>query len=244
MPPKTPKKTPKETKENTLRRHTCSKTTEDELEYTDDPDKIGDKRKDKKGEPKDNTDKDNKKPEEEIEEINDDNKSEQGEEPIPNEVEVTEPDNREIVLPSGEWYMPDLNSTTMTQVIREGRDYEGDNTGRIIFRFPRLEQYTGYDYYVVCPFSGKIDIFDTREHKCIPFVIQASKQQRPNSIVIAEIKTAMNQLKQEKWEQMALLGEVLPATTDTPFTTAQLAGMMTAFKDLCKLQGELNLETH
>ena len=69
MPPKTPKKTPKKTKENTPRRRTRSKTTEDELEYTDDPDKIGDKLK-KGGKPKevpkDNTDKDKNEPTKEV----------------------------------------------------------------------------------------------------------------------------------------------------------------------------------
>ena len=97
MPPKN--KIPKKTnKEHTPRRRTCSKTRDDELEYTDDPEKIGNKRKDKKGDkPKDNTDKDNKKPDKEVEEINDDNKSEEGEEPVPNEEEEPEPDNREIV---------------------------------------------------------------------------------------------------------------------------------------------------
>ena len=55
-------------------------------------------------------------------------------EPINNEVEEIEeekvqeevepiPDNRALVLPTGEWYMPDLKCTTLTQVFKDGRDY-------------------------------------------------------------------------------------------------------------------------
>ena len=81
------------------------------------------------------------------------------------------PNNKEMVLPSGEWYMPDLKNTTMSQVLKDVRDYLEDNTGKILFQFEKLEQYTGYEYYLVCPFTGNIDLYDTVNKTCIPIAI-------------------------------------------------------------------------
>ena len=186
MPPKTPRQTPKKPKDTPRRNRTRSTTGEDELEHTDDPEKIGESKKRKRGKPKevprDTTD-DNvaEPPNDEVEEVE--------EEEVQEEVEPL-PDNREMVLPAGEWYMPDLKSTTLTQVFKEGRDYVEDNKGKMLYRFEKLEQYTGYEYYLICPFTGKIDLLDTINETCIPIDIQASKDPKPNSVVIAEVTKA------------------------------------------------------
>ena len=80
-----------------------------------------------------------------------------------------------MVLPTGEWYMPDLNNTTLTKVLKDGRDYTANNEGKMLYRFEKLEQYTGYDYYLICPFTGKIDLFDTNHETPITIKIYASK---------------------------------------------------------------------
>ena len=232
MPPKTPKKTPKKPKD-TPRKRTRSNTVEDELEHTDDPEKIRDKQKNKKGGkpkevPKDKTNEDNiVPPDEEVEEVEEEVQEENNEEePVPN--------NKDMVLPSGEWCMPDLKNTTMSQVLKDGRDDLGDNTGRILFQFEKLEQYTGYDHYLVCPFSGNIDIYDTVNMTCIPIAIKASKEPKLNSVVKAEVTKASQEHRQRSWENMALSGEDLPVSpVDTPLTTTQLANIMIAFEGLC-----------
>ena len=171
MPPRTPKKTPNKSKD-TPRKHTRSNTGEDELEHTDDPQKIGENKKKKKEKqkkvPKDNTNEDTTVPiNDEVEEVEGEEEQEELE-PVPN--------SKEIVLPAGEWYMPDLKNTTMSQVLKDGRDYLEDNKGKMLYRFEKLEQYTGFKYYLVCPFTGKVDIFDTVTETCIPIDIQASKE--------------------------------------------------------------------
>ena len=52
MPPKTPKQTPKKPKDTPRRNRTRSTTGEDELEHTDDPEKIGENKKRKRKQPK------------------------------------------------------------------------------------------------------------------------------------------------------------------------------------------------
>ena len=57
--------------------------------------------------------------------------------------------------------MPDLNSTSLTDVIRRGNPYEGDNTGRILIQFNKLKRYTKFEWYLVSPFTGEFDLYDT-----------------------------------------------------------------------------------
>ena len=98
--------------------------------------------------PKDNTNEDTTEPtNDEVEEVE--------EEKVQDELEPV-PNNKEIVLPAAEWYMPDLKNTTMTQVLKDGRDYLEDNKGKMLYWFKKLEQYTGYEYYLICPFTGKV----------------------------------------------------------------------------------------
>ena len=72
------------------------------------------------------------------------------------ESEGEEEPQSDPILPDGEWFMPDLCSTTLTEVIRKGTPYEGDNTGRIVTQFPKLKEYTKSNFYLVSPFTGKM----------------------------------------------------------------------------------------
>ena len=154
------------------------------------------------------------------------------------------PDNTGMVLPTGEWYMPDLDNTTLTRVLKEGRDYTANNEGKMLYRF-ELEQYTGYDYYLICPFTGKIDLLDTNDETPITIDIHASKDPKQNSIVIEEVKKAMREHNQRLWDNKIIPGEdLLVALVDTPLTITQLAKVMTTYENLCKIQGELNLDLH
>ena len=179
---------------------------EDELEHTDDPEKIGENKKKKEVKPKevprDNTNEDTTEPpNEEVEEVEEEEVQEELE-PVPN--------NKDMVLPSREWYMPDLKNTTMSQVLKDGRDYLEDNTGKMLFRFEKLEQYTGYEYYLICPFTGKVDLYDTANKTCIPIDIQASKEPKPNSVVIAEVTKVSQEQRQRSWENKVIPREDLP----------------------------------
>ena len=141
--------------------------------------------------------------------------------------------------------MTDLNNTTLTKVLKDGRDYTANNEGKMLYRFEKLEQYTGYDYYLICPFTGKIDLFDTNHETPTTINIHASKDPKRNSVMIEEVKKAMQEHNQRLWDNKIIPGEDLPvAPVDTPLTITQLAKVMTTYENLCKIQGELNLDLH
>ena len=122
---------------------------------------------------------------------NDSQPDEQEEEPeeVPEsaESEGEEEPQSDPILPDGEWFMPDLCSTTLTEVIRKGTPYEGDNTGRIVTQFPKLKEYTKSKFYLVSPFTGKIDLYDPDNCKCIAFSVKATRERVPNSTIITQI---------------------------------------------------------
>ena len=221
MPPKTPKQTPKKPSDTPRRNCTRSTTGEEELEHTDDPEKIGESKKRKRKQPKEvpreNTDP-VEPPNEEVAEVVEEEVQEEELEPVP--------DNTEMVF-------------------KDGRDYMDNNEGKMLYRFEKLEQYTGYDYYLICPFTGKIDLFDTNNETAIPIDIHASKDPKLNSVVIEEVKKAMREHNQRSWDNKVIPREDLPVTpVDTPLTTTQLATVMTTYECLCKIQGQLNLDLH
>ena len=61
-------------------------------------------------------------------------------EEVPDSQESEGEDEPELVttLPNGEWYMPDLRSTTLTEVMKKGAPYEGGDEER---RSLRRRQY-------------------------------------------------------------------------------------------------------
>ena len=60
-------------------------------------------------------------------------------------------------LPSGEWYMPDLNNTSLSIVMEFGSCME---SGRYLFQFPKLESYTDFDLFIIDPHTGQIEMYD------------------------------------------------------------------------------------
>ena len=83
-------------------------------------------------------------------------------EEVPDSQESEGEDEPELVptLPNGEWYMPDLRSTSLTEVMKKGAPYKGDNTGRILTQFLKLKPYTKFDFYLVSPYTGEVDLYD------------------------------------------------------------------------------------
>ena len=118
---------------------------------------------------------------------------------VPDNVESDLDSDQDTVptLPKNrEWCMPDLNSTTLTEVIRKGKPYEGDNTGRILTKFPKLTPYTKSNLYLVSPFTGEIDLYDPVNSKCIAFPVKATKEHVANSTIITQIRAfARNKTK-------------------------------------------------
>ena len=80
------------------------------------------------------------------------------------------------ILPNGEWFMPDLCSTSLTEIIRKFPPYEGDNTGRILAQFPKLKQYTKSDFYLVNTLTGEIDLHDLANSKSVAFPVKRTQQ--------------------------------------------------------------------
>ena len=83
--------------------------------------------------------------------------------------------------------MPDLNSTPLTEVIRRGNPYEGDNTGRILIQFDKLKRYTKFQWYLVSPFTGEVDLYDPANSKRITFPLKATRERVDNSTIISQI---------------------------------------------------------
>ena len=110
-------------------------------------------------------------------------------EEVPDSQESEGEDEPQLVptLPNGEWYMPDLKSTTLTEVMRMGAPYEGDNTGRILTQFPKLKPYTKCDFYLVSAYTGEVDLYDPDNSKRIASSVKATREPVANSTIIAQI---------------------------------------------------------
>ena len=148
------------------------------------------------------------------------------------------------ILPDGEWFMPDLCSTTLTEVIRKFPPYEGDNTGRILAQFPKLKQYTKSDFYLVNTLTGEIDLHDLANSKSVAFSVKATRERVPNSTIITQIRAFMRKHNEEEWKAKHIPGEDLPTPTDAPHSITTLAEILTVFEEVCRLQGEINLQIH
>ena len=148
------------------------------------------------------------------------------------------------ILPDGEWFMPDLCSTTLTEVIRKFPPYEGDNTGRILAQFPKLKQYTKSDFYLVNTFTGEIDLYDLASSKSVAFSVKATRERVPNSTIITQIRAFMRKHSEEEWKVKDIPGKDLPTPTVAPHTITTLAEILTVFEEVCRIQGETNLQIH
>ena len=133
------------------------------------------------------------------------------------------------ILPDGEWFMPDLCSTTLTEVIRKFPPYEGDNTGRILAQFPKLKQYTKSDFYLVNTLTGEIDLHDLANSKSVAFSVKATRERVPNSTVITQIRAFMRKHNEEEWKAKHIPGEDIPTPTDAPHSITTLAEILTVF---------------
>ena len=176
---------------------------------------------------------------------NDSQPDEEQEEVVPESAsEGEEEPQADPILPDGEWFMPDLCSTTLTEVMRRGTPYEGDNTGRIVTQFPKLKQYTKANFYLVNPFTGSIDLYDPDNSKCTAFTVKATRERVPNSTIITQIRAFMRKHTEEEWKVKYIPGDDLPNPTDAPHTITTLAEILTVFEEVCRLQGETNLQIH
>ena len=147
----------------------------------------------------------------------------------------------QVPLPNGEWYLPDLYNTPVSEVIMSGATF--DKTGRYMYKFPKVHTYTGHDTYIVNPTTGEIHIYDTENDTCFPFV-SASRYERDNSEVIQLIKTAVYEQKQKEMDEQNIPGEQLPLLKDVPYNAAELGDVLSIYEELCQRQGEIILEIH
>ena len=178
--------------------------------------------------------------------INTETENESQQEEVPDSPESEGEDDPEVVqtLPNGEWYMPDLNSTTLTEVMKKGAPYKGDNTGRILTKFPKLKHYTKFDWYLVSPYTGEVYLYDPDNSIRIAFPVKATRECVENSTIISQIRAFMRKQNEEKWRQMYIPGEDIPTPNSTPHTITTLGEILTIFKEVYRMQGNINLEIH
>ena len=179
-----------------------------------------------------------------VSEIDTTDDSQQEEVPDSHESEGESEPDLTPTLPNGEWFMPDLCSTTLKEVMKKGAPYEGDNTGRILTTFHKLKPYTKYDYYLVDPSTGVIDLYDPEDSICVAFSVKATRARIASSTTITQVRAFMRKQNEEKWKRKHIPGDDIPTPTDAPHTITTLSEIMTVFDEVCRIQGETNLEIH
>ena len=146
------------------------------------------------------------------------------------------------ILPNGEWYMPDLRSTRMTEVLQKGTPHDGDNSGRILINFPRLKNYTKSEFYLVNPSTGEIDLYNPATSQCVAFPIKATREPVDNSVIITAIRAFMREHNEKYWRETYIPGADIQAPTDTPYSITVLGEIMTIYEEVCNKQASINLE--
>ena len=54
----------------------------------------------------------------------------------------------------------------------------------------------------------------------------------------------MRKQNEDEWQQMYIPGEDIPTPTNTPHTITTLGEILTIFEEVCRIQGNINLEIH
>ena len=141
-------------------------------------------------------------------------------------------------LPSGEWYMPDLNNTPLSTVMEFRSHME---SGRYLFQFPKLEQYTDFDLFVVDPHTGQIEMYDDDKDITYPFSVRASRKKRNNSKVIELVKEAIRDRQRKELAKQRIPGGKLHPPTDTPYTIEQLGDILGIYEECMEKQAMITL---
>ena len=144
-------------------------------------------------------------------------------------------------LPSGEWYMPDLNNTSLSTVMEFGSRME---SGRYLFHFPKLEPYTDFNLFIIDPHTGQIEMYDDDKDITYPFSIKASRKKRNNSQVIELIKEAVRDHKCKQLAKLKVPGGKMRPPTDTPYTIEQLGEVLGVYEDCMEKQATIALAIH
>ena len=144
-------------------------------------------------------------------------------------------------LPSGEWYMPDLNNTSLSTVMEFGSRME---SGRYLFHFPKLETYTDFNLFIIDPHTGQIEMYDDDKDITYPFSVKASRKKRNNSQVIELIKEAVRDHKRKELAKQRVPGGKMRPPTDTPYTIEQLGEVLGVYEDCMEKQATIALAIH
>ena len=136
-------------------------------------------------------------------------------------------------LPSGKWYMPNLNNTPLSTVMEFGSCME---SGRYLFHFPKLEPYTDFDLFIIDQHTGQIEIYDEDKDITYPFSVKASRKKRNNSQVIELIKQAVRDHKRKELAKQRVPGGKMRPPTDIPYTIKQLGEVLGIYEDCMEKQ--------
>ena len=140
-------------------------------------------------------------------------------------------------LPSGEWYMPDLENTPLSDIIKVGNYF--DKAGRLMHQFPKIAKYTGYDTYVIHPHTGGIEILDLDRNITLPFEVQAFRKPQDYKTVLKLVKAAAVQLNRRTIEADEIPEFDLPENTTEPFTPSQLGEIFGIYDEIVTKQAEV-----
>ena len=87
-------------------------------------------------------------------------------------------------------------------------------------------------------------MYDPANSKCVAFSVKATRERVPNSTIITQIRAFMRKQNEEEWKVKHIPGEDLPTPTDAPHSITTLAEILTVFEEVCRIQGETNLQIH
>ena len=112
-------------------------------------------------------------------------------------------ENTEVVTPTEEMYLPDLDNTPLSQALRDGIDWGVED--KVIVECPKLKQYFGVDTFLVQRISGRMHLYTNNQVETFP--IHCSRTKFSPSLLDKALKGAEKQratpkdLPGEDWPQ-------------------------------------------
>ena len=133
--------------------------------------------------------------------------------------------DREVITPSEEMYLPDLNNTPLSQALKDGSTWDMED--EVMVECAKLKQYFGVDTLLVQALSGRVYLYTNEEVESFP--IQCSKTKFSPSLLDKALKGA----EKERATPKDLPGEDWPHKIKKVLTRMDLDKRLDAYVELC-----------
>ena len=127
-----------------------------------------------------------------------------------------ETEDMEMVTPTVEMYLPDLDSTPLSQALKNGLNWGMED--EVMVECPKLKQYFGVDTFLIKRISGRVCLYTKDEIETFP--INCSRTKFSPSLLDKALKGAEKQRATPK----DLPGEDWPRKFKTILSQMELTG--------------------